>query len=125
MRSIRSPLASGGALRAPTPPARAARRLWPSARARSATSVGALGYGRGGRERRQESVWKLSAHHHGLGAITPVELDNGDAYAIDKVANAAGPAAPSVAALVARNLPMRNRAGLAVRVETSRSGSGG
>jgi glycine/D-amino acid oxidase-like deaminating enzyme len=61
-----------------------------------------------------EGVWKLSAHHHGLGAITSVELDNGDAYAIDKVVNAVGPAAPSVAALVARNVPMRNRPGLAV-----------
>jgi glycine/D-amino acid oxidase-like deaminating enzyme len=51
--------------------------------------------------------------------IRSIELDNGDAYAVDKVVNAAGPAAPTIAALVARNLPMRNRPGLAVRVETS------
>jgi glycine/D-amino acid oxidase-like deaminating enzyme len=51
--------------------------------------------------------------------VTSVELDNGDAYPVDKVVNAAGPAAASVAALVCRRLPMRNSLGLAVRVDTS------
>lgn len=50
--------------------------------------------------------------------VKSVQLDNGEAYAVDTVVNAAGPAAASVAALVGRKLPMRNRAGLAVRVET-------
>jgi glycine/D-amino acid oxidase-like deaminating enzyme len=52
-------------------------------------------------------------------AVTSVKLDNGETYAVDKVVNAAGPAAASVAALVGRSLPMRDTPGLAVRVETS------
>ena len=53
-------------------------------------------------------------------AVASVELDNGEAYAVDGVVNAAGPAAPAVAALVGRDLTMRDSPGLAVRVETRR-----
>jgi glycine/D-amino acid oxidase-like deaminating enzyme len=53
------------------------------------------------------------------GSVSAVELDNGEAYAVDKVVNAAGPAAPRVAALVGRHLAMEDRPGLAVRLETS------
>src|SRR5436190_9590860 len=52
--------------------------------------------------------------------VTAVELDNGKAYAVDKVVNAAGPGAARVAALVDRYLPMKDRPGLAIRLETSR-----
>lgn len=51
--------------------------------------------------------------------VRAVELDNGAAYAVDKVVNAAGPAAPRVAALVGRHLPMKDSPGLAVRLQTS------
>jgi glycine/D-amino acid oxidase-like deaminating enzyme len=52
-------------------------------------------------------------------AVTSIELDNGEAYAVDKVVNAAGPTAARVAALVGRHIPIRDRPGLAIRVETS------
>jgi len=52
-------------------------------------------------------------------AVRSVQLDDGEAHAVDAVVNAAGPAAASVAALVGRKLPMRNRPGLAVRLDTS------
>jgi glycine/D-amino acid oxidase-like deaminating enzyme len=51
------------------------------------------------------------------GTVASIELGNGEAYAVDRIVNAAGPAAPSVAALVGRALPMRDSPGLAVRVE--------
>jgi glycine/D-amino acid oxidase-like deaminating enzyme len=53
------------------------------------------------------------------GAATSVELDNGEAYSVDKVVNTAGPAAPRVAALVGRHLPLRDSPGLAIRLDTS------
>jgi glycine/D-amino acid oxidase-like deaminating enzyme len=53
------------------------------------------------------------------GAVTTIELDNGDAYAVDAVVNAAGPAAAMVAGLVGRKLPMKPRPGLALRLDTS------
>jgi glycine/D-amino acid oxidase-like deaminating enzyme len=52
-------------------------------------------------------------------AVRSVQLDDGEAYAVDAVVNAAGPAAASVAALVGRKLRMKNRPGLAVRLDTS------
>lgn len=51
-------------------------------------------------------------------AVESVQLDNGEAYAVDTVVNAAGPGASNVAALVGRKLPMRDSPGLAVRLET-------
>jgi glycine/D-amino acid oxidase-like deaminating enzyme len=53
------------------------------------------------------------------GAVRSIQLDDGQAYAVDAVVNAAGPAAASVAALVGRKLRMRNRPGLAVRLDTN------
>jgi glycine/D-amino acid oxidase-like deaminating enzyme len=52
-------------------------------------------------------------------AVASVQLDNGVTYTVDTVVNTAGPDASSVAALVGRNLPMRNTPGLVVRLETS------
>lgn len=50
------------------------------------------------------------------GAVSAIELVNGERYSVDAVVNAAGPAAAGVAALVGRVLPMRSAPGLAVRV---------
>jgi glycine/D-amino acid oxidase-like deaminating enzyme len=51
--------------------------------------------------------------------VTSVELDDGEAYVVDKIVNAAGPAAQRIAALVGRNLPMRDSPGLAIRLATN------
>ena len=51
--------------------------------------------------------------------VTSIELETGEAHDVDQVVNAAGPAAPRVAAMVGRHVPMRDRPGLAVRLETS------
>jgi glycine/D-amino acid oxidase-like deaminating enzyme len=51
-------------------------------------------------------------------AVTSIELASGEEYGVETVVNAAGPSAPSVAALVGRVLPMKAKPGLAVRVET-------
>jgi glycine/D-amino acid oxidase-like deaminating enzyme len=51
-------------------------------------------------------------------AVASIELASGEKYAVEKVVNAAGPAAADVAGLVGRRLPMQHRPGLAVRVQT-------
>jgi glycine/D-amino acid oxidase-like deaminating enzyme len=53
------------------------------------------------------------------GAVSSIELANGETYRVEKVVNAAGPGATGVARLVGRLLPMRHSPGLAVRVQTS------
>jgi len=54
------------------------------------------------------------------GAVTSVELAGGATYAVGAVVNAAGRAAPSVAALVGRIFPMKDQPGLAVRIATGK-----
>ena len=53
-------------------------------------------------------------------AVSSIELASGETYPVEKVVNAAGPGAASVAGLVGRVLPMRRSPGLAVRMQTSR-----
>jgi glycine/D-amino acid oxidase-like deaminating enzyme len=51
-------------------------------------------------------------------AVSAIELENGERFAVDKLVNAAGPSAASVARLVGRALPMQHSPGLAVRAYT-------
>ncbi|MHB8694094.1 MAG: NAD(P)/FAD-dependent oxidoreductase [Solirubrobacteraceae bacterium] len=50
------------------------------------------------------------------GAVASLTLANGETHAVDRVVNAAGPAAAGVAALLGRRLPMKDSPGLVVRV---------
>jgi glycine/D-amino acid oxidase-like deaminating enzyme len=56
--------------------------------------------------------------------VTAIELTSGETHQVELIVNAAGTAAPSVAALVGRRLQLKVRPGLAVRVNMSRQAIG-
>lgn len=62
---------------------------------------------------------ELRAINAADGAVASIELAGGDTHKVEKLVNAAGPGAASVAGLLGRVLPMQHSPGLAVRVKTS------